>query len=252
MDKNKLEKFKYLSYKDFQELAKDNSFSKNEKIGFPNNYREKYDEFILKDILTKNPLLMDRGKRILDIGSGCSYLIELIIDHCKGHEHELVLIDSQEMHDLLPKHEHVTKIAGYYPNELNSFIEKNAEQFDCIITYSVFHYIFEEGNIYKFIDKSLEMLKPGGSFLIGDIPNISKRFRFFASDAGIKFHQDYTQTNTLPEEFSYKIHHDKIDDGVILGILSRYRNLGFETYLIPQNSSLPMQNRREDILITRF
>ena len=43
----------------------------------------------------------------------------------------------------------------------------------------------------------------------------------------------------------------KIDDGVLFSILHRYRNSGFETYLLPQGEGLPLSNRREDILIVR-
>jgi hypothetical protein len=43
----------------------------------------------------------------------------------------------------------------------------------------------------------------------------------------------------------------KIDDGVVFGILQRYRNFGFDTYLLPQNDNLPIANRREDILIKK-
>ena len=34
-------------------------------------------------------------------------------------------------------------------------------------------------------------------------------------------------------------------------LLTRYRNAGFETYLLEQPSNLPMSNRREDILIIK-
>ena len=48
-----------------------------------------------------------------------------------------------------------------------------------------------------------------------------------------------------------KLDEDKIDDGVVFAILQRYRNAGFETYLLPQGKNLPMQTRREDILIVK-
>ena len=41
------------------------------------------------------------------------------------------------------------------------------------------------------------------------------------------------------------------DDGVLMGLMHRYRQAGFEAYLLPQGRSLPMQNRREDLLIVR-
>jgi hypothetical protein len=44
---------------------------------------------------------------------------------------------------------------------------------------------------------------------------------------------------------------DRIDDGVILGIVDRMRRRGFDAYVVPQSESLPLANRREDILIVR-
>jgi hypothetical protein len=43
----------------------------------------------------------------------------------------------------------------------------------------------------------------------------------------------------------------KIDDGVVFGIMQRYRNFGFDTYLLPQNEQLPIASRREDILVKK-
>ena len=84
-----------------------------------------------------------------------------------------------------------------------------------------------------------------------DIPNISKRNRFFSSESGVKFHQQFTQTNSQPEIELFQLEFDKIDDGIVIGILQRYRGFGFESYLLPQGSGLPLSNRREDILIIR-
>jgi hypothetical protein len=43
----------------------------------------------------------------------------------------------------------------------------------------------------------------------------------------------------------------KIDDAVVLEILQRARDKGFDAYVVPQSDDLPMANRREDILIVR-
>jgi hypothetical protein len=106
-------------------------------------------------------------------------------------------------------------------------------------------------NPFYFLDKAVALLKDGGRLLIGDIPNISKRNRFFASENGLKFHQEFTKSDTKPSyEFNTLIE-EKADDSLIFAILMRYRNAGFETYLLEQPTSLPLANRREDILIVR-
>jgi hypothetical protein len=113
------------------------------------------------------------------------------------------------------------------------------------------HYVFTESNVWEFLDRSLDLLSAGGEMLIGDIPNVSKRKRFFSSEAGIRFHQGFTGTNDVPEVTFNEIEHHKIDDAVVLSLLSRARTQGFDAYVVPQQSELPMANRREDILIRR-
>jgi len=101
------------------------------------------------------------------------------------------------------------------------------------------------------LDASLALLAPGGQFLIGDIPNISKRKRFFSSETGRRFHQSFMNTTDIPEVIFNQIEHDQIDDAVVMALLQRARAQGFDAYVLPQPSTLPMANRREDILIVR-
>jgi hypothetical protein len=95
------------------------------------------------------------------------------------------------------------------------------------------------------------MLRPGGKLLIGDIPNVSKRKRFFSTEQGVRFHQAFTKTNSLPDIKHLLVEPTQIDDGVLFGIIQRYRNFGLESYILPQPKTLPMWNRREDILIEK-
>jgi len=122
---------------------------------------------------------------------------------------------------------------------------------DAILCYSVLHYVLVDTAFFRFLDVSLSLLAPGGQMLIGDIPNISKRKRFFASETGIRFHQEFMKTTELPDVGFNRIEHDQIDDAVVFSLLQRSRAQGFDAYVLPQNPALPMANRREDILITR-
>jgi hypothetical protein len=45
---------------------------------------------------------------------------------------------------------------------------------------------------------------------------------------------------------------ERMDDSVVMSILSRFRNFGYETYLLPQDNRLPFANSREDILIVNY
>ena len=122
---------------------------------------------------------------------------------------------------------------------------------DVVLIYSVLHYVYEDQPLFGFIDAALKLLAPGGEMLIGDIPNISKRKRFFDSDAGIDFHQAYTESRQVPTPQFNVLEPNKIDDSVILSIIMHARAAGFDAYLLPQGCKLPMANRREDILIRR-
>jgi len=93
--------------------------------------------------------------------------------------------------------------------------------------------------------------RPGGQLLLGDIPNQSKRKRFFASAAGVRHHQAFTGNDEVPEVPFNVLERSKIDDAVVLGIVGRARAAGFDAYVVPQAPDLPMANRREDVLIIR-
>ncbi len=249
---SEFDKFKNLSFDDFKDLADDDSLSMYQKIGFPDEYRKGKEELIYNDIITKLELNNDKqGKIIIDIGSGCSDVARLLITHAENNDHELILIDHKEMLDQLPDSKTVKKEYGYFPDGTPDVVNTYQNRADAIICYSIFHYIFYNTCSFKFLDVALSLLKPGGKMLIADLPNISKRRRFFNTDTGIAFHKEFTKTDTLPPSDHLIPAAAQIDDGVIFGIMQRYRNFGFETYLLPQHSALPMANRREDLLICK-
>lgn len=242
--------FADLTYADFQRMAKDPSLSPQEKIGFPDSYRENYESIIYRDISSKLTNLKEQGAKILDIGPGCAGLPKLLIDDSIVRHQELVLVDSAEMLAFLPDGSGVVKIEGFYP-DCYSQLEPWVNQFNVILCYSVFHYIFVEAQFWRFIDRSIALLAPGGQMLIGDIPNVSKRKRFFSSESGIQYHHDFMKTSSKPEVDFCAVENDKIDDAVILGVIMRARAQGCDAYWLSQSPDLPMANRREDVLITK-
>ena len=174
--------FKDLNFEDFKNLAKDKSLSKYEKIGFPNSYRENYESFIFEDIKNKLKNIELKNKIILDIGPGCSDLPKKLISVCEKNEHKLILIDSKEMLQHLPDHSFVEKIEGKFPDDCISIFKDYRNKIDTILAYSVFQYVFKEMNPFTFIDKILSLLNDNGESLIGDIPNNTKRKRYFSSN----------------------------------------------------------------------
>ena len=250
MESENYKRFASLTFNDFRRMAEDDSLSIYEKIGFPNSYREGKEELIFNDIEAKLPSLSGRDKIVLDIGPGCSRLPLMLIERCRAQNHTLLLVDSAEMLARLPDDHFIEKFPGYYP-ATGKLFDRYAGKVDVILTYSVLHYVFAESNVWEFLDRSLALLAEGGEMLIGDLPNISKRKRFFASPAGIKFHQAFTGTSEIPEVGFQRIESNQIDDAVVLSLLMRARAAGYDAYVVPQGQDLPMANRREDILIRK-
>jgi hypothetical protein len=242
--------FTQLGYEDFRDLASDPSLSKYEKIGFPDAYRDGYEDQIFADICAKATHLGRSAQTVVDIGPGCSDLPNKLINLCVDRQHQLTLIDSAEMLSLLPGGSGVEKVDALFPKcpELN---ERLAQKVDVIVCYSVLQYALIDTALYRFIDAALSLLAPGGQLLLGDIPNVSKRKRFFASEAGIAYHKTFMKTDQAPEVVFNRIEFDQLDDAIVLSLLQRARAQGFDAYVLPQHPGLPMANRREDVLITR-
>lgn len=243
------QRFAKITFDDFRVMARDDSLSRHEKVGFPDSYREGKEEAIFADIKSKLTALKGQGKTILDIGPGCSGLPLLLSKACNENNHSLILVDSAEMLAQLPNEPFIKKLAGYYPH--CSVLDELRGKVDAILAYSLLHYVFAESNLWEFLDHSLDLLSHGGEMLIGDVPNFSKRKRFFSSPAGVRFHQEFMQTDEVPEIVFNQIQHHQIDDSVVFSLLMRARQQGFDAYVLPQPDNLPMANRREDILIRK-
>ena len=243
-------KLAQLGFDDFRALASDASLNKYEKIGALESLRRDQEEGIFADILSRLPVLSERGRRVLDIGPGCSDLPRLLMERCAAMGNHLALVDSAEMLALLPDAAGVEKVSARFP-DCTEFCAANAGSFDAVLVYSVFQYVFMEANAWKFVDRAMALLAPGGRLLLGDIPNVSKRKRFLASEAGTRFHRTYMGTEDAPVVEFNRMEPDAIDDAVVMGILLRARAQGFDAYVLPQAPTLPMANRREDVLICR-
>lgn len=240
-----------LNYERFREFAKNRDLSERERIGFPESYRAGYEEAILKDIAAKLEFGFRKGARLLDIGCGASPMTSAIIKAANDADISAVMNDSSEMLSLISDDLPFEKLPGRFPEILDQALEMHPDGYDLILCYSVLHYIILETSIFDFIDAVCLALKPGGCALIGDIPNLSKRRRFFASEEGIAFHKAFMETDLPPEVNHFEIQRNAIDDAVLGAIVSRVHANGSDAYIVPQPRSLPMFNRRDDILIQR-
>jgi cyclopropane fatty-acyl-phospholipid synthase-like methyltransferase len=243
-------RFEDIGFEDFRRFAQDQSMSKYERIGFPDSYRQGYEASIFADICGKLSNLQAQGRHVVDIGPGCSDLPRMLVELCASNNHALTLIDSQEMLDLLGDADFIAKVPAMYP-QCPDWIASQVGKVDVILCYSVLQYVFVDVSFFQFLDVSLSLLAPGGQMLIGDIPNVSKRKRFFASETGKQFHMRHMKTDQAPVVEFNKIEHGQIDDAVVMALVERARAQGFDAYVLPQGNALPMANRREDVLIVR-
>lgn len=243
-------RFADLTFDDFRRMAGDDALTQYERIGFPDSYRAGKEEAIFEDITAKLPALAGEGKVVLDVGPGCSGLPLMLVELCRRQQHTLLLVDSAEMLGRLPDGPSVRKFPAYYPRCEELFAEF-AGRVDVLLCYSVLHYVFAESNLWDFLDASLALLADGGQMLLGDVPNVSKRRRFFSSPEGVRFHREFTKTETDPEVAFNRVERGQIDDAVVLSLVMRARAAGADAYVVPQREDLPMANRREDILIRK-
>ena len=240
-----------LNYEGFRKLAQNKNLTQEERIGFPVEYRRGFEKQIVMDVTEKLDGLTKEGGSLLDIGCGASPLTDAFLDVFDEKKLDVTLNDSEEMLAHINGHDHCKKVVGLYPDNLRDVLNIKPEGYDYILCYSVLHYIYVDSNIFDFVDSIMETLAVGGVALIGDIPNISKRKRFFSSETGVAFHQDFMGTTERPTVDHMQVERDQIDDAVLQAMVMRAQAAGCDAYILPQGRGLPMQNRRDDLIIRR-
>lgn len=244
-------RFSQVSYEGFRSMASDPALPANEKIGMSDVLRVTFDASILADIVDKLPALGRTDQTVVDIGCGCGTLTLRLIEHCKAMQHHLTLVDSPEMLANLPNVPHVRKLAGRFPENAKTIASTIPGGADLVLVYSVLSVVFVDSNPFLFVDHAAALLRSGGRLLIGDVPNLSKLRRFLVTETGAQYHKEYMRSDKPPVVGTFDGPGEGIDDGVILGIIGRMRSKGYDAYVLPQADSLPLSNRREDILIVR-
>jgi hypothetical protein len=237
-----------LTYDDFRLRANDDTWTDNEKIGFPDAYRAGAEDAIFADIVAKLPALNGSGRTVVDIGCGCGPLAHTIMAHCAKRGHKLIMVDSAEMLGRLPASPGTELRPHRFPHD-PAFLDEFRGAADAVLLYSVIHHEFLSGDLWTLFDAVCALLAGGGRALFGDIPNRSMRARLFQSPKGREFHRAFTGTDTEPPVPPNGLAPGEIDDAVVFALLMRARSQGIHGFVVPQSESLPFFNRREDVLL---
>lgn len=236
-------------FKYYQDLATNDALSNTEKCGRYASQQES-EKHIFTDTLSKLPTLNHPNKKVIDVGCGCSYPVLELIEHCHQHQHQLTLVDSKEMLDQLPNASFIDKIAGQFPQE--KLLEQHRNSFDVVIAYGVFQCVYSHANFIAFSDALVDLLAPGGMLLIGDISNNTKKKRYLSSESGREFHKAWSNSDDVPEVSWNQFEPNSLDDTTVIMLYSRYRQMGYETYIFPQMANLPFSHSREDLLVAKW
>ncbi|WP_373355259.1 class I SAM-dependent methyltransferase [Pseudoroseicyclus sp. CXY001] len=242
-----------LTYEDFRHRARDETLSETEKIGSPDALRAGYTAAILKDLVAKLPALLREGATLVDIGAGCGALTRALIAGAATRAQRYLAVDSAEMLALLPDAAGLARIPGRFPEESLAPLKEALPErgADVVLAYGVLQTVYLDGNPFAFLDAAASLLAPGGALLIGDVANHSQLRRFLASEAGRAYHRAYMRTEAPPDLPPFAVDPGRLDDAVLIGLLSRARASGFDAWLLPQPAALPVSNRREDLLVVR-
>jgi 2-polyprenyl-3-methyl-5-hydroxy-6-metoxy-1,4-benzoquinol methylase len=210
---------------------------------------------IVPDIVAK--LTIGSKDRLLEIGCGvCVLLVPLsaLVVEAVGVDHPDCVLRVRQGSPPV----NLELVAGNFFDLKVEDICRHG-RFNKILCYSVLHYLSDEDEVFRFIEKAVSLLAPGGRALFGDIPNVSRKERFLRSEEGARFEREWRRqvqdaapngsSNLVLDSDSALV---KFDDALVLEVCRRLRDQGFEAYILPQSPDLPFGNTREDILIVKL
>jgi len=236
------------SNKYFSSLAKNNKINKTEKVG---RYKlhANLEKKIFNDIIKK--LNLKKNDKLLDIGCGCGTMVDRLVRYCKKKKINITLCDINAVLKISKKKYSNNKNIKFLVGEFQK--KKFKQKFDKILCYSVIQY---SNNPRNFFEKILRILNHDGKALIGDIPNINKKYRFLKSEFGKKFEEKRLKRKINIKSFKKfkktKNHYPLINDGFSKYILNLCHKNNRNCLILKQPKKLPFSFTREDILVEEF
>ena len=216
------------------------------------SFQKEAERAAILDVVDK--LSFSPADDLLEIGCGAgNFLIPLsfMIRSSTGIDHKNLLATLKRR---IPKDQSsLTLIPG-------DFLKLSIRTtFSKILIYSVMHYLRDEKEVVTFVTKAAKLLRPGGTLLVGDIPNKDLKERFLSSKKGKRLDKEWRERvseaqaagviHNLPMPKDIRL--VSLTDAVVARLCTRMRALGFRARVVPQPKTLPFCYTRQDILIQR-
>jgi len=231
------------------------AISNTEKAGRYAEDKNK-EKYIFGDIIKKLELNY-KNKKLLDIGCGIGPLVNLISKFCEKNKIYLYLCDINFIIKKIKNKLKKRKYINYIESEFQKYKFNNIK-FDRILIYSVIQYV---NSPKKFLLKAFKILNNNGLILLGDIPNVNKKFRFLNSDFGYNYEIQRKKmpkkklnlfTKNLKSFLSNTLQNKNINDKFILWIVNKFQKLGCDVYILEQPKKLPYSYTRIDLIIKKI
>src|SRR4051794_27427245 len=140
------------------------------------SFQREGERLIPDDVSAK--LALEPDDRLLEVGCGTGILLRSLAEHVEaavGVDHASCL------RAFRPLPARVTLVPGLWPDvDLEG-------TFSAILVYSVLHYLSGSQAAFAFVDRLLEVARPGARILLGDLPNPDAAARFGRTEAGQRF-----------------------------------------------------------------
>lgn len=218
------------------------------ELGGRFSFQKAEEKNIVHDVVGK--LDLNPSDDLLEIGCGPGNLLIplcFLVNSATGMDHPNI-IEKLRMRFTDPS---LTLVPG-------NFLDVKLDRiFSKILIYSVVHYMSHANEFITFVQKAVDLLKPGGRLLVGDIPNMDKKRCFQSTMEGQRASETWrrlTESN-LPQDFERNFTDPElvnIDDELVMQIIRYFRGKDLHAYVLLQPVCLPLCHTREDILLEKL
>lgn len=233
------------SFENYAKIAEKSNLSHTEVAG-RYEFQQNAERKIIIDVIEK--LEIDSNNSLIEIGCGPGNLLiplSYLVREAHGIDNSEAI---KRMEERIKGDKRIVSYSGnFFEVDFGKLV------FDKILIYSVMQYLSNIEEAKKFLSKALKLLAPGGRLLLGDLPNKDKKTRWMSTQRAKEIQKEWSRK--IAENGKHPLEGEAtdtqmsiIDDSAIYELVKYGRELGFESYIMPQNAGLPFSNTREDVM----